>query len=592
MQLYSGKAMAISLLSTAVLRTQAFAHSTASTAVKKTSSSVCTSSSLKETSASYKELLQKLQTIHQLKGVSTVLDYDRMVFMPEGSAAAATARAAQQSALAAVIHEKATDSSIPSLIQAALEDLKSLKEQAEDGSENDEDSSTLSSLLSEEERILDLTKTSFEKDERVPAELEAKRASLSSSAYSDWVKAREAKDFDMFAPVLEDCFNTAKELAKVRGNVVDDNNGGGDDSTSLYTQMLDEYEMGMSAERIDGMFDQIQKALVPLISKVLDKETTTPPSTAFLNGKFNMQTQKDLNRKIITTMGFDSNKGRIDVSVHPFTMSLNPSDVRITSRFSNDEWYQGLAATIHEGGHAMYEQNVGESGLEIDSYLSMGTHESQSLFWERHVGMSKAFWNWCTPLMKEAYAATDNNSEENENLIHSCTAEELYGAVNAVSPSLIRVEADELTYPLHVILRYNIERDVVEGKLDVKDIPKSWNEAMKTMLNVDVPDDSVGCLQDVHWSGLAIGYFPTYLIGSVTAAQLSYYCEKDIPDMYEQIERGEFDNIKAWLTDKVHRHGRRYSSLDALLEDQVGERLNPKYFINYLTDKYTSLYKC
>jgi len=209
----------------------------------------------------------------------------------------------------------------------------------------------------------------------------------------------------------------------------------------------------------------------------------------------------------------------------------------------------------------------------------MGTHESQSLFWERHIGLHKSFWKWATPIVQNTF---DD---------YNYTPEEVYAAVNSVSKSLIRVEADELTYPLHVILRYNIEKDVIAGKLPVEDISKRWNEEMQDLLNIDVPSDDLGCLQDVHWSALAFGYFPTYLIGAIAAAQLFHYCEKDIPDIEEKIEAGRFIEIKEWLTLKVHRHGRRYQSLDELLQDQLGEPLNPKYFIDYLTKKYTDLYK-
>ena len=209
----------------------------------------------------------------------------------------------------------------------------------------------------------------------------------------------------------------------------------------------------------------------------------------------------------------------------------------------------------------------------------MGTHESQSLFWERHVGLSKSFWEFATPFLQKEFDNFDY------------TPEQVYEAVNAVSPSLIRVEADELTYPLHVILRYKLERDVIEGNLDVSDIPRVWKEEMKSLLDVDVPSDAKGCLQDVHWSAGAFGYFPTYLIGAATSAQLEHYCREAFPDMDERMERGDFQEMKEWLTDKVHRHGKRYSSLDAMLEDQLGEKLNPKYFIDYLTTKYTDLYK-
>ena len=319
-----------------------------------------------------------------------------------------------------------------------------------------------------------------------------------------------------------------------------------------------------------------------MIANILDSggaPSTDPLRAGKDADEFPIEQQKELSRRIVTAIGFNETIGRIDVSVHPFTTSFSPNDVRITSRFRDDEWYQGLAGTIHEGGHAIYEQQLPSSALSIDTALSMGTHESQSLFWERHVGLSKPFWKWATPQLQELFDDFEYS------------AEEVYGAVNAVSRSLIRVEADELTYPLHVILRYNIEKDVIQGNLDVKEIPTRWNKDMKNLLNVDVPSDDVGCLQDVHWSGLAFGYFPTYLIGSATAAQLAHYCRVDFPDMDHKMERGEFADIREWLSNKVHSHGRRYKSLDAMLEDQLGEKLNPKYFIEYLTEKYSDLYQ-
>lgn len=510
---------------------------------------------LEDVSPSYKKLTSMLKTVTQLRRASAVLDYDRMVLMPSSDGAAA-ARGAQQSALAAVIHEKATDSSIPILIAEAEADIA---QATNNGNEEQ---------FKHELRVLELTKQTFQKNDRIPAHLEAKRAALSSSAYGAWVKARTASDFSLFSPVLKECFDTAKEVAICHR--------GDDTSIPLYTQMLDEFEMGMKAERIDAIFAEIEEALVPLIAKVL--KSTSGPSTDALRGTFDIDEQKQINEEIVTTMGFDMEHGRADVSIHPFTMAFGPNDVRITSRYSTDEWYQGMAASIHEAGHAMYEQNVGDSCLDIDSFLSMGAHESQSLFWERHIGMSKEFCKW----ISEKMPAT---------VRESYSSEDIYGAINAVSQTEIRVEADELTYPLHVILRYNIERDVVKGNIEVDDIPQKWNELMKSMLDVEVTDEAKGCLQDVHWSALAIGYFPTYLIGSATAAQLAYYCEKDLPTFRSDIENGDFTKIKAWLGEKVHSHGRRYQSLDAMLEEQLGEKLNPKYFIDYLTNKYCELYQ-
>ena len=526
-----------------------------------TEESKTASTAAESISKSYGELLTKLQTITQIERAKAVLEYDQMCFMPH-SDSTSVERGAQLAALAGVIHEKKTDKKLLELIEASIKDLEAANEESKEE-------------LDDARILLQLEKKSFMENERIPTALASKVAELSARAHTAWVKARKASDFPAFAPVLQECFDTACDVAKAkRGDATD---------IPVYTQMLDEYEMGMPKSRIDDVFAEIQSALVPLISKVLgneDKAPSTQPKRAPEGKTFDIDKQKELSQKIVKTIGFDDSIGRIDVSVHPFTTSFSPSDVRITSRFRDDEWYQGLAGSIHEGGHALYEQNLKNSATSLDTALSMGTHESQSLFWERHVGLSKPFWKWATPLLKETFGEDYNY-----------TPEEVYGAVNAVSQSFIRVEADELTYPLHVILRYNIETDVISGNLKVEDIPARWNKDMKDLLNVDVPSDDKGCLQDVHWSALAFGYFPTYLIGSSCAAQLAHYCKVDIPEMDELIEKGEFAKIKEWLTKKVHSHGKRYKSLDALLTEQLGEPLNPKYFINYLTTKYSDLYQ-
>lgn len=471
--------------------------------------------------------------------------------------------------LATIAHEKSTDPEIGELLEKATKDMLELS-----ASCAGDDSEELD--LTEAKRILELEKAAYKKRTCIPSEMAARKAELEASANYAWVKAREANDFAAFAPSLQDCFDTAKEIADLQRG--EENK----DSISLYSQMLDEFEMGMPAERIDTLFDEVQSALVPFIAKIRASENK--PSLAPLSGKFNIDAQKEACRTIVNGIGFDESQGRIDVSVHPFTMSLSGADVRITSRFTDSEWYQGLMGTIHEGGHAMYEQNLQDSDLSLDSALSMGVHESQSLFWERHIGKSRAFYQWARPILTEAF---DKDGEE-----FGYSAEELYAAVNAVDfTNLIRVEADELTYPLHVILRYNIERDVVAGDLDVDDIPARWNKEMKHFLDIDVPDDSRGCLQDIHWSFLAIGYFPTYLLGAMMAAQLAHYCKQDLPDMDAMVEKGEFEEIRKWLTKKVHMHGRRYKSLDELLVAEVGEPLNSKYFIDNLTEKYSDLYK-
>lgn len=526
------------------------------------------------TSDCYKELAETLQGVTHLSRAASVLSYDQMVFMPQTDDASSE-RGKQSAALAAVIHEKSTDPKIGALLEQA--ELLIQNSQGESGDRE-----------AEAQRVVEMARKAYDKKVKIPTELASKAALLSSEAYNTWAKAREADDFSLFQTVLGQSIDISKQKASAIQTEEEKLAG-----KSLYATMLDEYEVGMDADRIDSIFGEIQDALVPLIERVFGPGATAP-DTQVLQGEFDIPDQEALSRTIVRDLGFDATRGRIDVSVHPFSSSLSGRhDVRITSRFRGDEWYQGLAGSIHEAGHAMYEQNVVDSGPMlplIDRALSMGMHESQSLFWERHVGLSRDFWKYAAPLANQHLKLF---TDENENTVGE-RAEALYAAVNAANPSLIRVEADELTYPLHVILRYKIEREFIEGLLPVQDIPTEWNKAMKDMLGVDVPSDAKGCLQDVHWSMSAFGYFPTYLIGAATAAQLAHYCQRDIGEQAfsDQVRAGKFDEIRAWMTDKVHRHGSRYKSLDEHLQAQLGEPLNPKYFIDYLTNKYTDLYRC
>jgi len=512
-----------------------------------------------ESNTAYNELVEYLQSITHLSRASAVLGYDQMVFMPQTSAAS-KARGQQSAALASVIHEKSTDAKLGQLLESCTPSSLSLE------------------LDEEQARVVALAKKAYEKKINIPTSLASKSASLSAEAYQTWTNARANSDFSLFQDMLAQGIDVSKQVASAT-QTADDKAS----NKSLYATMLDEYEVGMDPDRIDDIFAEIKDVLVPLIAKVLGPDAT-PPDTSLLQGKFDISAQEALSKEIVRAMGFDDTNGRIDVSVHPFSSGISKHDVRITSRFSTEEWYQGLAGSIHEAGHAMYEQNVGDSGLPIDDALSMGMHESQSLFWERHVGLSEAFWDYATPLVKQHLDIDDGKSP--------LSSKDFYAAVNAANRSLIRVEADELTYPLHVILRYTIERDFVDGRLDVNDIPTQWNKRLNELLNVDVPDDAQGCLQDVHWSMLAYGYFPTYLLGAAAAAQLAHYCQKDIPNFDELVAVGQFVEIKAWMTEKVHKHGSRYASLDEHLKAQVGEPLNPKYFLDYLTKKYSKLYEC
>ena len=488
--------------------------------------------------SSYESLVDEVSTTRRLEQISALVHWDSMVTMPQTDNHHA-ARGLQSQALAGVIHERSTSPEIGKLIAAV-------------------DETTLKGKELANFRLMSKT---YKESCAIPAELEKKKAQVSNDAYVSWTKAREASDFNMFSPLLNEAFSVAGEVAALRM----------DGEASVYDKMLDDFERGLPSARVGEIFDEVEAALPPLIERVLASQNAPDPRP--LSGDFPLAAQEEFNKEIVAALGF---KGRSDVSVHPFTTSFSPADVRITTRFDEKEWYQGLAGSVHEAGHGIYESNL-DGDLTVDSPLSMGTHESQSLFWERHVGMSRAFVKFMGPRWRKAFGREESD-------------EEIYRAINTVKRSLIRVEADELTYPLHVILRTRIERDVVNGKVAVEDIPRLWNEGMKEMLDVEVPEDSKGCLQDVHWSGLAIGYFPTYLLGAVAAAQLEHHARVELGNFDELIERGEFDEIQAWLRDKVHRHGSEPSSIDELFKEQLGEELKSSYFIKYLTDKYSRIY--
>ncbi|KAL7559388.1 hypothetical protein ACA910_008011 [Epithemia clementina (nom. ined.)] len=564
--------------------------STTATTADAATATCSTANNTTTSSEAFQTLIQKWSTVAHLEKVSGLLNYDQMVHMPH---AAGPERGAQMAALAAILHEKSTDPALLPLLEQAKQDL--IRREEDTAADDDDNKDANKDAL----RLLELEYKEFVQNARVSTELASQKAALKAAAHAAWAQAREQADFAVFEPYLQQCFDLVQQeaLAKLGDNP---------EQVAPYTHLLDQYEMGMAPERLNAVFDEIETALVPLIAKIA--ASSSSPSREPLQVPIRMETQKELSRQIVTQLGYKVECGRMDVSVHPFTMSLSPHDVRITSRYKvDDDWHNGLAANIHESGHAMYEQNLpttkstafggkgkgdGTAQLSIDTALSLGMHESQSLFWERHVGLSRPFWEWATPLVKQAVEQQSKTENSDNPTLFEFTPEQVYRAVNAVRPQcLIRVEADELAYPLHVILRYRLERDVLQGTLAVADIPQRWNAQMKELLGIDsIPSNAVGCLQDIHWSMMAIGYFPTYLVGSATAAQLAHYCRRDLPHFHDLVAQGNFAPIREWLTHKVHRHGKRYKSLDALLQGELGEPLNPQYFIEYLTNKYTELY--
>jgi carboxypeptidase Taq len=343
--------------------------------------------------------------------------------------------------------------------------------------------------------------------------------------------------------------------------------------------MLDDYEPELTTKQITEVFERVKETLVPFLAKIREKRDTIDGS--FLKDEvkgFDVKLQEQLSRRIAVDVAqYNLEQGRIDVSAHPFSIGIDPQDVRITTRYQNNEFLQGLAGTVHEAGHALYEMqlNMDYAGQPVQQPLSMGVHESQSLFWERHILLSKSFWQKHWSLVRETFPH-----------IKEVTDDQVYKAANVVEFSnLIRVESDEVTYPLHIILRFEIERDLFSGAVQVDDLPKVWNEKMKQYLGIEPPTDAQGVLQDVHWSSGAFGYFPTYSLGAMYAAQIAAQ-----PEIAKYVENGQYKEICQWLKEKIHTRGSVTLNANRLLKEATGEELNVDHFVKYLKDKYSEIY--
>ena len=494
----------------------------------------------------YQNLVQKLEEIAHLSGVMSTLGWDQEVMMPAG---ASEARAKQIAALAGVIHERMTD--------PALGDcLSELKEKDFD-------------VLSEVERCnIREAQRSYVLETKVSKRLVQELAELSSRGHGIWVMARQQNKFADFAPVLKRFLELKTEWAQCVSP-----------DLKVYDANIDLFERGTTMAMITPIFERLKQELIPLIHAIQDH--SYQPDTSFLQGRFALDKQEALARKISQDIGFNFDQGRIDVSVHPFCGGSHPTDVRITTRYKDSNFVESLYSVIHETGHALYEQGrpheLGD--LPASESLTMGIHESQSLFWERMIAQSKPF---CSHYFDTIRAAFPEN-------LRSATVDSFYRAINTCKPDFIRVEADEVTYPLHIILRYEIEKGLFEGSMQVDDLPHIWNELMQKYLGITPPTDALGVLQDSHWSGGAFGYFPSYTLGAMYACQFYKTLLNEQPDTESNIAKGNFAPVKDWLNEKIHRQGRLYTPQE-LVQRVSGEALDADYFINYLKSKYSEIY--
>lgn len=422
--------------------------------------------------------------------------------------------------------------------------------------------------LNEVERaIVKVGKKEYDKFKKIPSDLFKELNISASKAQAAWEEAKTKNDFNIFKPHLEKVVDLTKKVADHLGY-----------EENRYDALLDLYEPGLKTSELKKVIEPLREFLVNYLNKL---DNGKKPDNSILKRYFPIEKQKELSLRALKLMKYDFDAGRMDISMHPFTTTIGPNDVRITTRYNEHDLNDSLYSTIHEGGHALYEQGIPEefSGLPIGDGASMAIHESQSRFWENIIGRSLEFWNYFYNDLIEVFPEFKEN-----------TPEEIFKAVNFVERSFIRTEADEVTYNLHIMLRFEIEEALINDRIKVEDLPKIWNEKMKDYLGVVPEKDSEGVLQDVHWAHGSFGYFPSYMLGNLYSAQFYNKMRKDLQDLDKQISEGNFEPALKWLRDKIHSKGSMYEPGE-LVKMVTGESLNPKYFMDYIENKFNKVYE-
>ncbi|WP_440010387.1 carboxypeptidase M32 [Halomicrococcus sp. SG-WS-1] len=489
----------------------------------------------------YDQFLQKVKRINNVEGAAGILGWDQEVMMPEGGT---PARSQQRSALSAISHDLLTDDEMADL----LADLES------------------QDLDDEQRAVVREVRRKHERATSVPTDLVEEISRTTSEALPKWEQAKEEDDFSIFAPTLEKLVELEREYAEHI-----------DPEKDPYEVLFEEYEPYLGIDTAEETLERLRDELVPLIDDV--RESDVDLASPF-DGTYDADTQEDLARDVLDTLGYDWNRGRLDTAPHPFS-SGNQFDARVTTRFDESDPLGALMSTIHEFGHATYTLGLPdeEYGTPLGQSRDLTVHESQSRLWENHVGRSKAFWERFLPELTERFPEAED-----------LTVDDLYEAVNEVyEDNLIRVEADELTYHMHIVVRFEIEKQLIRGEIDVEDVPELWNDKYEEYLGIRPDSDAEGCLQDIHWSHGSFGYFPTYSLGSVLAAQLYATAEEDIDDLDERVAAGDFEPLHDWLTENVHQHGARYTT-DDLIERATGESFTADYFLDHVESKFSELY--
>ena len=423
-------------------------------------------------------------------------------------------------------------------------------------------------MILDEASMIRVSQQDYHEETSVPTDLVAQMAELEVIGHQVWARARANNDFSAFAPTLEKILDLKRQEAEARGYV-----------DHPYDALLNQYERGMTAQRVKQLFDAHKPDLVSLIAAIKQKGDAV--SDAVVHQPFDIEQQRAFGIRMVKAYGYDFERGRQDEAVHPFCTTFDQGDVRITTRFTADFLNPALFGTMHESGHAMYEQGVSPSlaGTPLSRGTSLSVHELQSRMWENFVGRSREFWTWAYPQLQATFP----------DQLKGVSMETFYKSINKVQPSFIRVEADEASYNLHIMLRFELEMDMIAGKVKVADLPKEWNQRFEAFLGVVPPTDKLGVLQDVHWSSGLLGYFPTYALGNLLAAQYFRKALQDRPSIPNDIANGKFDTLLGWLRENIHRHGRKFTA-EELTQRVTGESIDPKYYMQYLDTKYSDIY--
>jgi len=488
-----------------------------------------------------------LAEVTDLSRAAALLEWDQETYMPSGGVAA---RSDQLSTLLRLSHVRFTADEVGHLLSEL------------------EDETSGQPFDSYEASLIRVTRRDYEQERKLPPDLVAEAARASSAARPLWEKARREGDFKIFAPALEKNVELNRQIADALGY-----------AQRPYDALLDRNEPGLTTDQLETIFAELKRAIVPLVADIARHADAVDDRVIYRG--FDPAAQLRYALDLVATLGYDLERGRQDISTHPFSTSFGPGDVRITTRVSRDFFNECLFGSIHESGHAMYNQGIGD---DIDRTplwggASPGVHESQSRLWENLVGRSHPFWKHFFPSLQKAFPEQLRGVDD----------EAFFKAVNKSYPSLIRVEADEVTYNLPVLLRFELENEMLEGKLKVKDLPEAWNSRINSYLGINVPNDREGALQDIHWSYVGFGVFPGYTLGNLIGAQLMEKIRTEIKDLDSQIEAGQFTSLLGWLRLNVHRHGRKFTP-NELLERATGKPLEAGPWIGYVREKFGSLY--